>query len=227
MINLKQTKSMIEALSMDYNVSLYKKKYFYSFIKRFLDIVNSLLFMILFSWLFLIIAIIIKLTSKGPILFGHERIGKNGKKFKVWKFRTMKIDKRPLEEIFTKEQLEEYKRDFKVTNDPRITKFGKFLRKTSLDELPQFWNVFVGQMSFIGYRPIIDEEFEKYGENQALLTKCRPGITGYWASHGRSLVRYEDRIKFELYYNVKRSFWLDIRIIYHTIVGVFREEGAK
>ena len=218
---------MKEALSMEYDVSLYKKKYFYSFFKRFIDIIFSLIFLILFSWLFLIIAILVKLTSKGPVFFGHERIGKNGKKFKVWKFRTMKIDKRPLEEIFTPEQLEEYKRDFKVTNDPRITKIGKFLRKTSLDELPQFFNVLIGQMSFIGFRPIIDEEYEKYGKYQELLTKCRPGITGYWASHGRSLVSYEDRTKFELYYNVKRSIWLDIRIIYHTIIGVFKEEGAK
>ncbi len=224
---MKQTKSMIEALNMEYDVSMYKKKVFFAINKRFADILFSLLFLILFSWLYLILIILVKCTSKGPVFYGHERIGKNGKKFKLWKFRSMKCDNRPLEEIFTPEQLEEYKREFKVTNDPRVTRFGKFLRKTSLDELPQFWNVFVGQMSFIGFRPIIDEEYEKYGNNKALLVKCRPGITGYWASHGRSLVNYEDRIKFELYYNVKRSFWLDIRIIYHTIIGVFKEEGAK
>ncbi len=224
---MKQTKSMKEALKIEYNISMYKRKPIYAFIKRFFDMFFSFLFMILFLWLYIIIALIVVIDSKGPALYGHERIGKNGKKFKVWKFRTMKNDKRPIEEILSKEQLEEYKRDFKVTNDPRITKFGSLLRKTSLDELPQLWNVFIGQMSFIGFRPIIDEEYEKYGNNKDLLIKCKPGITGYWASHGRSLTSYEDRIKMELYYNVKRSVWLDIRIIYHTIIGVVKSEGAK
>ena len=224
---MKQTKSMTQALNMEYDISMYKKKPFYSFIKRFADIVLSLTFMIVFSWLYVILYLIVKLTSKGPAFFGHERIGKNGKKFKMWKFRSMRVDNRPLEEIFNKEQLEEYNRDFKVTNDPRITKVGKFLRKTSLDELPQIWNVFIGQMSFVGFRPIIDEEYERYGENKELLTKCKPGITGYWASHGRSLIAYEDRIKMELYYSCKFSLWLDLRIMFHTFIGVLKKEGAK
>ncbi len=224
---MKQTKSMVEALSMEYNISMFKKKPFYSFIKRFADIILSLLVIIIFSWLFIILWLLVKCTSRGPAFYGHLRVGKDGKKFKVWKFRSMKIDNRPLEEIFTKEQMEEYKRDFKVTNDPRITKVGKFLRKTSLDELPQFWNVFIGQMSFVGFRPIIDDEFEKYGENKELLTKLKPGITGYWASHGRSLTTYEERMKMELYYSVKYSFWLDIRIVFHTFISVLKSEGAK
>ena len=224
---MKQTKSMVQALSMEYDVSMFKRKPFYSFIKRIADIVLSSLVLICFSWLYLILWLLVKLTSKGPGFYGHVRIGKNGKKFKVWKFRSMKIDNRPLEEIFTKEQMEEYKRDFKVTNDPRITKIGRFLRKTSLDELPQFWNVFIGQMSFVGFRPILDEEYEKYGNNKELLTKLRPGITGYWASHGRSLTSYDDRIKMELYYSVKFSFWLDIRIVWHTFISVLKSEGAK
>ncbi|MBR4496126.1 MAG: sugar transferase [Acholeplasmatales bacterium] len=224
---MKQTKSMVQALSMEYDVSMFKRKPFYSFIKRIADIVLSSLVLICFSWLYLILWLLVKLTSKGPAFYGHVRVGKNGKHFKVWKFRSMKIDNRPLEEIFTKEQMEEYKRDFKVTNDPRITKIGKFLRKTSLDELPQFWNVFIGQMSFVGFRPILDEEYEKYGNNKELLTKLRPGITGYWASHGRSLTSYDDRIKMELYYSVKFSFWLDIRIVWHTFISVLKSEGAK
>ncbi len=224
---MKQTKSMTQALSMEYDISMYKKKPFYSFIKRFADIVFSLTFMIVFSWLYVILYLIVKFSSKGPAFFGHERIGKNGKKFKMWKFRSMRVDNRPLEEIFNKEQLEEYNRDFKVTNDPRITKVGKFLRKTSLDELPQIWNVFIGQMSFVGFRPIIDDEYERYGENKELLTKCKPGITGYWASHGRSLIAYEDRIKMELYYSCKFSLWLDLRIMFHTFIGVLKKEGAK
>lgn len=221
------SKSKNECLTMEYNISMYKKKYFFSFIKRSFDIVSSFLGLLLLSWLFIIIAILVKCTSKGPIFYGHKRKGKNGKEFKVWKFRSMKNDPRPLEEILTPEQLEEYKRDFKVTNDPRVTKIGKFLRKTSLDELPQLWNIFVGQMSVVGWRPILQEELDRYGENKDLLLKVRPGLTGYWASHGRSDTTYDDRIKMELYYSVKRSLWMDIKILFATVIGVFKGEGAK
>ena len=140
----------------------------------------------------------------------------------------MRNDPRPLEDILTPEQLEEYRRDFKITNDPRVTRIGKILRKTSLDELPQLWNIFIGQMSVVGWRPILQEELERYTEEQKqLLLKVRPGLTGYWASHGRSDISYEDRIKMELYYPAKRGFWLDTRILYHTAIGVFKGDGAK
>lgn len=221
-------KSLEEALSLDYDVSLYKEKVIYSFIKRAFDIVSSSIAIILLIWLFILLALLIKCTSKGPVFYGHKRIGKNGKEFKVWKFRTMKVDSRPIEEIFTPEQMEEWKRDFKVTNDPRVTKFGKFLRKTSLDELPQLFNILFGQMSVIGWRPILHEELERYSvKEQELLLKIRPGLTGYWASHGRSNTTYSDRIKMELYYVYKRNIWLDIRILYHTVIGVSSNEGAK
>lgn len=220
-------KSVKESLSMEYSISLYKKKPIFAFSKRLFDIVSSGLALILFSWLFLIIAILVKCSSKGPVFYGHKRVGKNGKMFKVWKFRSMRSDPRPLEEILTPEQLEEYKRDFKITNDPRVTKIGKILRKTSLDELPQLWNIFIGQMSVVGWRPILEEELERYGENKDLLLKVKPGLTGFWASHGRSDIAYEERIKMELYYSVKRGFWMDIRILYHTVIGVFKSEGAK
>ena len=220
-------KSVKESLSMEYNVSLYKKKYIYSFIKRTFDILLSLIALILLSWLFLIIAILVKCTSKGPIFYGHERIGKNGKIIKVWKFRSMVVDNRPIEEIFTPEQMEEWKRDYKVEDDPRITKLGKFLRKTSLDELPQLINILFGNMSIVGWRPILQEELDKYGDNKELLTKVKPGLTGFWASHGRSNTTYEERIKMELYYVVKRSIIMDIRIIFHTFIGVLCHKGAK
>lgn len=220
-------KSVQECLSMDYNISMFKKKSFYDFFKRLFDITCSLVSLVLFSPLFLIIAIIIKLTSKGPVFYGHERVGKNGKHFKVLKFRSMRLDNRPIEEILSPEQLAEFKRDYKVTDDPRITRVGRILRKTSLDELPQLVNILLGQMSVVGWRPILDEELEKYGENKELLIKIKPGLTGYWASHGRSDIAYDERIKMELYYVVKRSFWLDIRIIFHTFFGVFSNRGAK
>lgn len=222
------TKSVKEALSLNYSVSMYKKKPLFSFIKRSFDIISSGLGLIILSPLFLILIICVKLGSKGPAFYGHKRIGKNGKAFKVWKFRSMVVDQRPLEEILTPEQLEEWKRDFKITNDPRVTKVGKILRKTSLDELPQLWNIFIGQMSVVGWRPILNEELERYTkEEKELLLKVRPGLTGYWASHGRSNTSYEDRIKMELYYPYKRSLWLDIRILWHTAIGVFRSDGAK
>lgn len=222
-------KSVKEALSLEYNESMYKKKPIFSFIKRLFDIVSSGLAIILFSWLFIIIAILVKCSSKGPVLYGHKRIGKNGKEIKIWKFRSMRQDNRPIEEVLTPEQLEEWKRDYKVTDDPRVTKIGKFLRKSSLDELPQLFNIFIGQISVVGYRPVIKEELEsKYSEEeQKLLLKTKPGLTGFWASHGRSDTSYEDRVKMELYYCYKRSIWLDIRILWHTVIGVFRHDGAK
>lgn len=221
-------KSVQEALSLEYNVKMYKRKPIFSFIKRLFDILSSGLGLIILSPLFLLLIILVKIDSKGPAFYGHKRLGKNGKMFKVWKFRSMVVDQRPLEEILTPEQMEEWKRDFKITNDPRVTKIGKILRKTSLDELPQLWNIFVGQMSVVGWRPILQDELDRYTkDDQELLLKVRPGLTGYWASHGRSDTTYEDRIKMELYYPYKRSLWLDIRIIWHTAIGVFRHDGAK
>lgn len=222
-------KSVQESLSMTYSLSQYKRKPIFAFCKRLFDIVSSGLALIIFSWLFLILAIMVKCSSKGPVFYGHKRIGRNGEVFKVWKFRSMRNDPRPLEEVLTEEQLEEYRRDYKITNDPRVTKVGKFLRKTSLDELPQLVNIFLGHMSVVGWRPVLIEELEKYytEEEAKLLTKIRPGLTGYWASHGRSDIAYEDRVKMELYYSVKRGFWMDIRILWHTVIGVFKSEGAK
>ena len=226
--SLEKRKSVQESLSMEYDVSMYKRKPVFAFVKRIFDILLSLIAIILLSPIFLILLIIIPFSVKASPLFGHKRYGRGGKIIKVWKFRTMVNDDRPLEEIFTEEQLEEYRRDFKVTNDPRVTKLGKILRKTSLDELPQLLNILIGNMSIVGWRPIIKDEVLKYGENKELLFKVKPGLTGYWASHGRSVIEYDKRIKMELYYCVKRSLWLDIRIIWHTALRtVFKSEEAK
>ena len=226
--DLKKRKSVQECLSMTYDVSMYKVKPIYAFVKRLLDFIFSLVALILLSWLLVLLLIIVPFSVHASPIFGHKRIGKGGKEFKVWKFRSMKKDDRPLEEILTPEQLEEYKRDYKVTNDPRVTKFGKFLRKTSLDELPQLFNILLGNMSIVGWRPIINDEIERYGDNKELLFKVKPGLTGYWASHGRSDIEYNDRIKMELYYCVKRSLWLDFRIVWHTgLRTVFKSKEAK
>jgi lipopolysaccharide/colanic/teichoic acid biosynthesis glycosyltransferase len=174
-----------------------------------------------------IIGVLIKLTSDGNVLYSHRRIGKNGKIIHVLKFRTMNNNNMPLEEVLNKEQLEEYRSYFKVTNDPRVTKFGKFLRKTSIDELPQLINIIKGDMSIVGPRPIIFDELKLYKENKELLLSVRPGLTGYWASHGRSDTTYEERIKMELYYVKNVSFFLDMKIIFLTIVKVILGSGAK
>ena len=197
----------------------------YLFFKRIIDIVASFLGLVVLSWLFLIIGIIIKCTSKGPVFYGHKRVGKNGKIIKIWKFRSMVIDSSNFEKYFTPEQMEEYKQNFKVKDDPRITKIGKFLRKTSLDELPQLINILVGQLSIVGPRPVLEEETQLYGENRDLLLSIRPGLTGYWQANGRSNTTYEERIKMELYYVKYRSAWMDIVILFKTIIGVFKGEG--
>lgn len=220
-------KCVKQALETEYSISMYKKKPLFDFIKRFFDIILSLTAILLLSWLFIILAILVKCSSKGPVFYGHSRVGKNGKMFKVLKFRSMICDNRPLEEVFTPEQMEEWKRDFKVVNDPRVTKIGKFLRKTSLDELPQLFNIFLGQMSIVGWRPILPEELDRYNENKELLTKVKPGLTGFWAANGRSNTTYSDRIKLELYYPVKRSLWLDLKIIFWTGISVIKKEGAE
>jgi len=204
-----------------------RKKPVYAFIKRCFDIFNALLALILLSPLMLLIALLVKLTSKGPVFYKHRRIGKNGKPFGMLKFRSMKWDQRPIEEQLSPEQLEQFYREFKVDNDPRITKFGKFLRKTSLDELPQLFNILGGSMSIVGPRPIIDIESEKYGLTRRVLLSVRPGLTSYWACHGRSNVNYTERVNMELYYIKHRSLWLDIRLIFRTVFTVFRHEGAE
>jgi lipopolysaccharide/colanic/teichoic acid biosynthesis glycosyltransferase len=199
----------------------------YLVIKRFFDFIISLFVLITSIPFLMLIALLVKLTSKGNVLYAHRRIGKGGKIIHVYKFRTMNDDKRPLEDVLTKEQLEEYKNSFKITNDPRVTKFGKFLRRTSIDELPQLYNIIKGDMSIVGPRPIILDELKLYKDNKELLLSVRPGLTGYWASHGRSDTTYEERIKMELYYVKNVSFWLDIKIIVLTFINVVIGKGAK
>lgn len=202
------------------------KKIYLGF-KRFFDILIST-FVLLSSFpMLIIIGIVIKITSDGKVLYTHRRIGKNGKTIHVLKFRTMVNDERPLDEILTEEQLKEYKKSFKITDDPRVTKFGKFLRRTSLDELPQLINIIKGDMSIVGPRPVILDELKLYGENKELFLSVRPGLTGYWASHGRSDTTYDERIEMELYYVKNMSLWLDIKIIFLTAINVITGKGAK
>lgn len=201
----------------------------YLFFKRMFDILSSGFALLLFSWLFLILALAVKLSDGGTVFYRHKRVGKNGKDIFIPKFRSMKRNADKLEDMLTPEQLEQYKREYKIDNDPRITKVGKFLRRTSLDELPQIWSIFIGQLSVVGPRPLMRDELdEKYGKDADKLLSVKPGLIGYWASHGRSNCTYEsgERQKMELYYVDNRSAWMDTKIIFKTIAGVIRRDGA-
>lgn len=202
----------------------------YLFVKRAFDIVASGIFLLLFSWLYLILAVCVKLSDGGPVFYRHKRLGKNGKVIYIPKFRSMKKNADKIEEMLTPEQLEQYKREYKIDNDPRITKLGNFLRKTSLDELPNIWSIFKGDISVIGPRPLMPDEVEsKYGDQADKLLSVKPGMIGWWAANGRSNCTYDsgERQKLELYYVDNCSIRLDIKIIFKTIVSVFKREGAK
>ena len=218
-LNLTKTKSETK--------QIFKAKHIYSkYVKRILDVVLSTTGLIILFPVFVIIAILIKIDSRGSVFFKHKRIGKNGKEIYIYKFRTMVENAEELIKQFTPEQQKEYKSNFKLENDPRITKLGKFLRKSSLDELPQLLNIVKGDLSIIGPRPIITEELEKYGINKTKFLSVTPGLTGYWASNGRSTTTYEQRMKMELYYVDNISFKLDVKIFFKTVLSVIKREGA-
>lgn len=199
----------------------------YDFVKRIADIFCSAIAIILLSPLFIIISIAIKATSEGPVIFVHKRVGKNGKEIGIYKFRSMVVNADALIEKFTPEQKEEFQKNFKLENDPRITKIGKFLRKTSLDELPQLFNILKGDLSIVGPRPIMEVETEIYGKYRDMLLSVKPGLTGFWAANGRSDTSYKKRRAMEIYYVKNRSLLFDIKIIFKTIISVFTGKGAK
>ena len=223
-----ETTENIETTSLrtqsDVKTKISKKVYIK--IKRVIDVILASVALILLSPLFAIIAIAIKIDSKGPVFFAHKRIGKNGKIMKLYKFRSMVINAEELIKSFTPEQMKEYKENYKLTNDPRITKVGKFLRKTSLDELPQLINIINGDLSIIGPRPVVADELEKYGVNKDKFLSVTPGLTGYWAANGRSNTTYEQRMEMELYYIDNLSLKMDIKVFFKTILSVLKKEGA-
>lgn len=202
----------------------------YLFIKRCFDIFASGLFLIIFSWLYIILSLCVKCSDGGAVIYRHKRIGKNRKPIHISKFRSMKKNADQLEKMLTPEQLEQYRREYKIDNDPRVTKVGNFLRKTSLDELPQIWDIFVGRISVVGPRPLMEREVdEKYGADGDKLLSVKPGMIGWWGCNGRSNTTYAsgERQKLELYYVDHCSVWFDIKIIFKTIISVFKRTGAK
>lgn len=205
-------------------------KHINNFFKRIMDICGAIVGIAILIPLTIVVKIVNILNKDyGPIFYSQERIGKNGKYFKMYKFRSMCMDSREVLEKLLKEDEDarkEWEENRKLSNDPRITKIGKILRKTSLDEFPQFLNVLKGEMSLVGPRAVIDGEIDKFGLFKDAVLSVKPGVTGYWASHGRSETSYEERVEMEFHYVVNNSVFMDIGIIFKTVISVIKKEGA-
>lgn len=188
----------------------------YRFFKRLADIVLSGIGLILLSWLFLFLALCIKLHDGGPVFYSQTRVGKGQKKFRMWKFRSMVTNADKLKEkLMAQNEIEGAM--FKLQNDPRVTKIGKFIRKYSLDELPQLWNVLIGDMSLVGPRPPLPNEVEQYTERDLLRLMVKPGCTGLWQVTSRSSASFSEMVNLDLIYIERRSLRYDFILILKTI----------
>lgn len=202
---------------------------YYRVMKRIFDLVVTLVGLVFILPIGLIIAAIIYITDPGPVLFAHKRVGQHGKEFPCYKFRSMIVNSQEYLGKYLAEHpevREEWERDFKLKDDPRITKIGHFLRKTSLDELPQLINVLKGEMSLVGPRPIVQAEVEKYGEYIQDFYLVPPGITGVWQVSGRSDTTYEERVQMDSWYVHNWSVWIDIVYLIRTVTVVLQRKGA-
>ncbi|WP_242833407.1 MULTISPECIES: sugar transferase [Clostridium] len=199
----------------------------YNFLKRTIDIAGALAGLVILSPVFIVIALLIKIDSKGPVFFGHKRLGYNGKLIKVYKFRSMVINAEELLNNLSPEQKSEFEKNFKLENDPRVTRVGDVLRRTSLDELPQLVNILKGELTIVGPRPIVEKEIKLYGEYGKKLLSVKPGLTGNWQANGRSDTTYEERVKLDMDYIDNRTIWMDIMIILKTVVVVLKGKGAR
>jgi undecaprenyl-phosphate galactose phosphotransferase len=200
-------------------------------IKRVFDVIFSVFAILITLPIMIFIAILIKITDRGPLLYKQKRVGYKGKEFFIYKFRSMYPDAdKKLKEILRNnpEARREWETTFKLKNDPRITPIGKILRKTSLDELPQFFNVLKGDMSVVGPRPVVKEELKKFYKDKATYyLSVKPGVTGYWQVEGRSNIEdYNERIEMDVWYVKNRSLCLDIKIILKTIKVMLTGKGA-
>lgn len=199
----------------------------YLIAKRSLDIIVALMGLVLTVIPMAIIALLICIESPGSPIYIHHRIGKNGKDLPLLKFRSMYRNADQMIKDFTPEQKAEWEENFKLENDPRITKVGNILRLSSMDELPQLINVLKGDLSIVGPRPVVAKELEKYGPNKEKFLSVTPGLTGYWQAYARSSCTYEQRMEMELSYVEKANFWWDIKIMFATVGTVLRGKGAK
>ncbi|WP_236628093.1 sugar transferase [Sporolactobacillus terrae] len=201
----------------------------YMFFKRALDLFGAVIGLVLTSPIFLVISLLyLRGSQKGPVFFRQKRIGQNGIPFHIYKFRSMVVDAENVlkanRNLYHKYLENSYK--LEPEEDPRITKIGRFLRKTSLDELPQLINVIKGEMSLVGPRPVVSEELNEYGEDKDLFLSAKPGLTGNWQVCGRSEIEYPERCNVELYYVRHKSFAFDLKILFKTVMTVLAKKGA-
>jgi lipopolysaccharide/colanic/teichoic acid biosynthesis glycosyltransferase len=197
----------------------------YDLSKRVIDIVAAVLLLSLLAPLLTAIAVCIKLSGRGPVLFRHQRLGQGGRRFWCYKFRTMVPDAES-RLAQTPDLAAQFRENYKIRSDPRVTREGAFLRRTSLDELPQLWNVLRGEMSLIGPRPIVESELGKYGIHASRLLMVKPGLGGIWQVSGRSNTSYAQRVAMDLRYVETRSLGLDIKLVILTAMVVIRGDGA-
>jgi undecaprenyl-phosphate galactose phosphotransferase len=221
------------SLSTAWQFEIDEQRVVHNWLKRSFDILFSLIALIIGLPFFAFIALLVKLSSPGPILYCSLRIGRKGRLFKFWKFRSMHRDAdQRLEVMLSSDPLlrQEWQKYFKLKNDPRMTRIGSFLRKTSLDEFPQFWNVLIGDLSIVGPRPYLPREVNVIhkilGEDMEKMFSVRPGLTGIWQTAGRSHLTFEERVKLEVKYADQRSFIFDLRLIAKTIPILFFPKGA-
>jgi len=204
----------------DYDI---RKIIYYALFKRCLDLTLATISFILASPLLVFVVLLIRLETPGPVIFRQTRIGKKGRPFMMYKLRTMIPDRRNADRTF---EGPDRRKRHKVPNDPRVTRIGNLLRRTSIDELPQLWNVIRGDMSLIGPRPELPEIVNRYEPWQHQRHLVRPGLTGWWQIHGRSDLPMHENTTLDLYYVANISFWLDIRILLRTIRAVMFRSGA-
>ena len=217
----------MEGLRVDfeYKYENERKSDFYKFCKRGIDVIVAGVGLILLSPIITIVACAIKLTSKGPIFFLQKRVGKNGELFNMYKFRSMVVNAEEVKEKL-KHKNEMSGPMFKMKDDPRVTKVGKFIRKTSLDELPQLWNVLKGDMSLVGPRPSLPKEVEQFDSWMFKRLTVRPGLTCYWQVSGRNNIDFEDWMKLDVKYVEERNLWIDIKLIFKTVGVLFGDKNA-
>ena len=216
----------MESTQLDFENESTRGFSFYEIIKRFIDIICSFMGLLAFSPLFIIIAIIIKFTSKGPVFFSQKRVGKYGREFDMYKFRSMVVNAEELKEKLAA-QNEMSGPMFKMKDDPRVTKVGKFIRKTSLDELPQLWNVLKGDMSLVGPRPSLPKEVAQFEDWMHRRLEVKPGLTCYWQVSGRNNIDFEDWMKLDIRYVEERNLFVDIKLIFKTIFVLFGDKNAS
>lgn len=205
------------------------KNKMYIITKRIIDVLFALFGLIILSPVFLIVFVLLKINSpSSPAIFAQERVGQYGKRFKIYKFRSMVPNAEKIlkadHKLYEKYVASGYK--LPTAEDPRITKLGAFLRKSTIDELPQFWNMLIGDMSLVGPRPVVADELVEYGKDVELFLSVRPGALGLWQASGRSLIEYPERTKIELEYIKNAGFWYDISIVLKNVVAIFKSKGA-